>query len=170
MNVRRGIAILPLLALLATPAETFGQTQKKQASKKKAPPAAKKEPAAPDFRMEAGLLTDQLKLLERFLFVYGRLSASLEAADDRVEQNRKNKQQVVANIGSFRVGIEKVAREFQMRPELSRHYVRLLSAAEGIGQAEAHATAGRFEPAGRVLVEVTHRLTDILAELQGPLK
>ncbi len=169
-EIRRALIVLLGMTLLA-PAGWSAQTKPAAKSQKKRPPATKKAPPPPapvGFTDEARLLAEQLKLMNRFLYVYGRISAGLETADDRVELTKKNKASAVASIAAFRPAIEKVQVAFEQRPELQRQYLRLGAATDGVNQAEKLAASGQFDKAGRMMIEVAQRLADVLADMPGP--
>lgn len=158
--------VLLVVMALAAPG-AWAQQRPASKAQKKRPPATKKAPdppPPPDLRAEAAQLGDQLKLLVRFVYLYGRISPGLETADDKVERSRENKSRVVANINNVRAGLEKLQADFHARPELQRHSLKLQPAIETAAQAERLASSGKFDEAGRTLIQVAHRLIDILAE------
>ena len=55
---------------------------------------------------------------------------------------------------------------FRNTPELQRYYVKLVGSAAGAADAEAQAAAGHFDQAGRTLLGVVNRLTDVLVAMQ----
>jgi hypothetical protein len=55
---------------------------------------------------------------------------------------------------------------FRTTPELERFSIRLSGVALGAANAEQQAAANRLDAAGRSLLEVINRLTDVLQEMQ----
>lgn len=164
----KGALIVAAALALALPPQVLAQAAK--SSHRKAPAAAKRAGAVPP--VEAVRAADQLKLLLRFLYLYGRVSNGLELAEEQarkgqvgpavVEKNKQNKASVVSNIANIRAGLDKLAEEFHASPKLQREYLRLLSATEAVGKAEQLAQASRFDEAGRALVALAERLADLL--------
>lgn len=165
------LAVLMLAAALAAPA--FPQA-KQPASGKKSQKAQKTSPT--DLRAEAAQGAQQLKLLIRFLYLYGRISTGLETADEQARrgeitpqqqaQIQKNKADVAANISSLRTGLEKLAQSYHSNERLQRQYLRVLAASEMAAKAEELANANRFDEAGRMLLGVADRLADLLVEVR----
>lgn len=173
--MRRTILLFLLLCAALTPA--ISQERSTQAApQKKRPTASARRPAA-DFRAEAALVAEQLKLLTRFLYLYGRISTGLEAADEQAKKGdlpeallaktRENKASVTENIRGIRAGLEKLERSFHSDPRLHRSYLKLLGASEAAARAEQLATANRFDEAGRLLVGVAERLADLTIEVRS---
>jgi hypothetical protein len=121
-------------------------------------------------------VAEQLKLLTRFIYVYGKISNGLETADEQAKrgqtnqalqaQTQQNKAGVVANIDGLRVGLDKLERSFQANPQLQRQYLKLSGSAAAITNAAQLAAANRFDEAGRVLLGVAERLADVMVEMR----
>jgi hypothetical protein len=89
-----------------------------------------------------------------------------EASPTLVEQTKQSKAAVRANIQSVREGLDKLEIEFRTTPELQRYYIRLAGVAAGAASAEDLAAANQFDAAGRKLLDVINRLTDVLFEMR----
>lgn len=164
------LSLLFALPLPALPQERSGPSK----AQKQPTPALKRAP--PDLRVQATQVAEQLKLLTRFLYLYGRISAGLEAADEQARRgetseallakHRQNKASVAANINDLRAGLEKLEQGFHANPRLHRQYLKLLRASEVAVSAEQLAAANRFDEAGRALVGVAERLADLAVDVR----
>lgn len=121
-------------------------------------------------------VADQIKTLTKFIYILGGVAKGLEGVDDAarrneaspaiLEQSKKNKLQVKTNIQSVREGLDRLESEFSSNMELRRYYTRLAGVAAGAAKAEELAAANQFDRAGRTLLEVVSRLTDVLLEMR----
>lgn len=119
---------------------------------------------------------DQIKVLTRFLFLLGGISKGIEAADAaarageatpaQVEQTERSKAAVKDSLRNVREGLDKLEIDFRTNPDLLRYYTRLAGVASGAATAEDQAAANQFEQAGRSLLAVVNRLTDVLLEMR----
>lgn len=88
-----------------------------------------------------------------------------EASTSIIEQAKKNKATVRSSIQSIREGLDQLETQFRMTPELQRYYMKLAGSAAGAATAEDQAAANQFDRAGRSLLGVVNRLTDVLLEM-----
>jgi hypothetical protein len=127
-------------------------------------------------RAGAGRVAEQIKTLTRFIYLLGGVAKGLEGVDDAVrrneaspailEQAKRNKQTVRTSIQSVRDGLDRLESEFSSTPELRRYYTRLAGVAAGAAAADEQAAANQFDRAGRTLLDVVNRLTDVLLEMR----
>jgi hypothetical protein len=113
--------------------------------------------------------------LTRFIYLLGGVAKGIEQTDEAirrqnaspaiVEQNRRNKATVVSSIRSFREALDKLEIDFRGTPELQRYYIKIAGVAAGAADAEELAAANQFDRAGRALLDVANRLTDVLLEM-----
>ena len=82
------------------------------------------------------------------------------------EKNQQNKTAVKASITGFRESLDKLEIDFRTTPELQPYYIKLAGVASGAADAEALAAAQQFDPAGRKLLDVINRLTDVLVAMR----
>lgn len=175
--MQRILALL-LAASLATvilfPGTSSGQTRKRTTTKSSRSTAA---PKASEIQREgATRVADQIKILTKFIYVLGGVAKGLEGVDDAtkrneaspavVEQTQRNKQQVRASIQTLREALDKLEIDFRSTPELQRYYISLAGVAEGAATAEDQAAANKFDQAGRSLLGVVNRLTDVLLAMR----
>jgi len=158
-----------LLLAMAAPAQT-----RKRTTKPPDPPASAK-PTETELAAAAAVKTDgatrvanQIKNLTTFLYLLGGVARSLETLDAAAKNGQpsptieKNKAQLRQSFTDFRVGLDALEVHFRSKPELQGYYTKLVGSASGAADAEAQATAGRFSDAGRTLIGVVGRLTDVL--------
>ena len=124
----------------------------------------------------AGRVADQIKTLTRFIFVLGGVAKGLEGVDDAasrneaspavIEQAKQNKLTVRTSIRKVREGLDQLESDFSSNIELRRYYTKLAGVAAGAAAAEEQAAANQFDKAGRSLLDVVNRLTDVLLEMR----
>jgi hypothetical protein len=78
------------------------------------------------------------------------------------EQQRRNKATLKSSLQSVREGLDKLEIQFRTTPELQPYYIKLAGVAAGAASAEDLAAANQYDRAGRSLLEVVNRLTDVL--------
>ena len=168
------LAATLLAAIIAFPGNGIAQTRKRTASKptRSAPPAKGNEVQ----REGATRVAEEIKRLTKFIYLLGGIANGLEGVDDAarrneasptvLEQAQKNKQTVRASIQTLRERLDKIEIDFRATPELQRYYISLAGVAEGAATAEDLAAANKFDQAGRRLLEVINRLTDVLLAMR----
>jgi len=85
-----------------------------------------------------------------------------EATPALVQKNAESKATVKSSIQNFRVRLDKLETDFRATPELQPFYIKLAGSAAGAATAEEQAAASQFDRAGRTLLGVINRLTDVL--------
>ncbi|MDQ1637214.1 MAG: hypothetical protein QOF62_553 [Pyrinomonadaceae bacterium] len=168
------IAALLMIAVVIFPVTSFAQTRKRTTTKSSRSSAA---PKAADAELAgAQRVADQIKVLTRFIYLLGGVAKGLESDDiaaqhnelspSLLEQAKNNKARVRGNIQSVREGLDKLEIDFRTTPELQRYYIKLAGVASGAANAEDQAAANQFDKAGRTLLDVVNRLTDVLLEMR----
>ena len=172
------IPALLLAASLATvilfPSTGFAQTRKRTTTKASRPSTPLKASEAQ--REGATRVAAQIKNMTRFIYVLGGVAKGLESVDDAakrneastaiMEQNQRYKQQVRASIQTMREALDKLEIDFRSTPELQRYYIGLAGVAQGAATAEDLAAVNKFDQAGRSLLGVVDRLTDVLLAMR----
>ncbi len=163
-----GICIVILFSTAAV-AQTRNRATKKPATKTTTSTAD----AAAAVRTEgATKVATQIKYLSTFLFLVGGVARGIEAIDAQANAgqpsptNEKNKAQLRARFTDFRVAMDSLEVYFRSTPELQPYYTKLVGSASGAADAEAQATAGQFNQAGKTLLGVVGRLTDVLLAMR----
>ena len=160
-----------LIATILIPTTTLGQTRGRRT-----PPARSTSSLADKRTIGAGRVAEQIKTLTRFIYVLGGVGKGLEGVDDAVrrneaspailEQAKQNKLTVRASIRKVREGLDQLESEFSSSMDLRRYYTKLAGVAAGAAAAEEQAAANQFDRAGRSLIDVVNRLTDVLLEMR----
>lgn len=167
--------VLTLLVIFLVPTTLFAQ--KKPAPRTRRTPAAPAPaPEAVNFTEAANKVAEQLKLVSRFIYVYGKVANGLELAEEQAKRgetspaitarNQQAKQSTVANIAALKAGIDKVALELKSNERLQVQYLKLTGASDAVSNAEQLATAGRFDDAGKSLVLAVERLAETIIALR----
>ncbi len=165
---------LPLLALLIItifmPVQLSAQTRRRTRPR---PPTQTATQRAQAVRTTgATRVADQIKVLSRFIYLLGGVAKGLEAGDEAARRNeaspavlqqaQQNKVTVRTSIKNVREGLDKLEIDFRVTPELQPYYIKLAGVAAGAATAEQQAESNQFDAAGRSLLGVINRLTDVL--------
>ena len=172
--MKRTIALLITL-IVVSPIGTAGQTRKR--STKRAPSRSTSTAAKSSAALRAGKtrVADQVKNLTRFIYLLGSVAKGLEQTDAAISRNeaspaivervKKSKASVTNSLQAVREGLDKLEMDFRTTPELQPYYIKLAGVAAGAAKAEEQAAASQYDQAGRSLLEVVNRLTDVLVEM-----
>lgn len=172
--MHRIIAFL-IATVFLFPVTSFSQTRKRTTTKST---RSSSTPKGSEIQRDgAKRVADQIKILTRFIYLLGGVAKGLEAFDDDaargnenssavIEQVKKNKLSVRTSIQSVRDGLDQLELHFRTTPELQRYYIKLAGSAAGASNADDQAAANQFDKAGRTLLEVVNRLTDVLLEMR----
>ncbi len=165
-------AAMCLLVILWTAAPAPAQTR----TRRTAPASSQRRKATPATRLDqtrfnaqrlelAGLSKD----LTRFLYLYGRLSKDLEltaAQSGSADAASQAKAGLIRSIGDMRDRLDQLEGHFRFEEGLRTQYQTLQGVSASADQAAQLAAANRFDQAGRALLEVANKLTDVLLEMQ----
>ena len=160
------LAACLLLASLATDTHAQSRTRRAPAQRRgTAPRTTLDQTQANAARIK---LSDQIKNLTRFIYLYGRISKDLETVSSQAESAevaRRTKSALLSNFANLRDGLDQLERQFRFTPGLERNYQKLQGVAAKVEQAESLAAANQYDRAGRQLVDVVTQLTDVLLEM-----
>ena len=173
---------LACLLLLLQPADAMAVQTRSRRNTTRRPAAtttrAKKPTAASTSTLnEARIrLTDELKTLTRFLYLYGRTSIGVESNEKQAREGgevspqaqailNRSRTTVLDSLGNIRDRLDKLELYFRTTPGLEQHYTRLSGVAATAATAEQRAGAGQLDTAGRSLIEVASQLADVLLEM-----
>jgi hypothetical protein len=166
--------ILALVIALFLPLSASSQTRKR--TSRKAPAEASKPQPAAVVLAGATEVANQIKTLTRFIYVLGGVARGIEQTESAVRrqeaspaivaQLQKDKATVKQSLQSVREGLDKLEIKFRSTPDLNRYYTDLIGSAAGAAAAEDQAAAGHLDQAGRSLLGVINRLTDVLLEMK----
>jgi hypothetical protein len=163
-------AAVCLLLIICAAADAPAQTRTRRST------TPKRRTPAPATRLDqtrynaqrlelAGLSKD----LTRFLYLYGRLSKDLEltgAQAGAADATNQTKAGLIRSIGDMRDRLDKLESQFRFAEGLQTQYQTLRGVSASADQAAQQAAANRFDQAGRTLLEVANKLTDVLLEMQ----
>jgi hypothetical protein len=168
-----------IVCLMLLPASALAQTRRRTTNtsgNKRSTRAAAAQPATDVVRAGAARVADQIKNLTRFLYLLGGVARGIETADDAArrgqassavqEQTARSKETVRTSLQNVREGLDKLETDFRAAPELQRYYIKLAGSAAGAATAEEQAAGGQYDQAGRSLLGVVNRLTDVLLEMR----
>jgi hypothetical protein len=113
----------------------------------------------------AGLSKD----LTRFLYLYGRLSKDLELTASQsgsADAAGQAKAGLIQNVQAMRDRLDQLESHFRFEQALSAQYQTLRGVSASAEQAAQQVSANRFDQAGRTLLDVANKLTDVLLEMQ----
>jgi hypothetical protein len=164
-------AAVCLLILTCVSALAPAQTRTRRST-----PQRRRTPAAPSSQLDqtrfnaqrlelAGLSKD----LTRFLYLYGRLSKDLELTGSQTgsaDATNQTKAGLIRSIGDMRDRLDQLEGRFRFEAGLRTQYQTLQGVSASAEQAAQQAAANRFDQAGRTLLDVANKLTDVLLEMQ----
>jgi hypothetical protein len=182
-NILRRFYLVAIACLLLMPASALAQSRQRTTRTRNTRPANSQRTTGSETDNFAQARTagatrvaDQIKNLTRFIYLLGGVAKSIEAADAAaqrneasaavIEQTQKSKATVKTSLQNVREGLDKLEIDFRAQPELQRYYTRLAGVAAGAAAAEEQATAGQYDQAGRALLGVVNRLTDVLLDMR----
>ena len=173
--------LIVIVCLLLISTAAFAQTRKRNTtSRRGSQPSTTANAEAQriaTIRTEgATKIANQIKNLSQFLYLLGGVAKGIEDLDRAaksgqgsptvLQQNEKNKATLKASFGDFRAGLDQLEVYFRTTPELQNYYVKLVGSAQGAADAEALAGTGQYNQAGRTLLTVVSRLTDVLVAMR----
>jgi len=165
--------ILVLVCLLLLSTSTLSQTRSRTARRgtQAARPSAE-QAGAEAKTVAATKIADQIKNLTRFVYLLGGVAKGIESVDESarkneasptaLQQNEQNKATVKNSLRNVREGLDQLEIYFRATPGLQDYYLKLAGSASGAATAEDQAAAGHFDQAGRTMLGVVNRLTDVL--------
>jgi len=168
-TLKRTTITLLTLILLA-PSTAFSQTRNRSSSRQKPTAATATQRVAQVRTQGATRVADQIKNLTKFMYILGGVTSSMAAVEEAArkagtspaDQTAQSKALVKGTIQNIREGLDKLEIDFRATPELQPYYIKLAGVAAGAASAEEQAAASKFDAAGRQLLNVVNRLTDVL--------
>jgi hypothetical protein len=179
IKVQRTLALLfaaSLSLVLLFPSLGDAQTRKRSSAAKSSRVTTPPPKTAEVTRAGATRVADEIKRLTKFIYLLGGIAKGLEGVDDAarrneaspavLEQTQRSKQTVRSSIQTLREDLDKLETDFRATPELQRYYIGLAGVAQGAATAEDLAAQNKFDLAGRNLLGVINRLTDVLLAMR----
>jgi hypothetical protein len=163
-------AVLTCLMLLGSAPHSSAQTRTRRSTpqRRRAPAASASSLDQTKFNAVRLQLAGLNKDLTRFLYLYGRLSKDLELTGAQAESADvagRTKAGLLESVGSMRDRLDQLEGQFRFTKGLERQYQMLQGVSRRADEAAQHVSANRYDQAGRVLLEVSNRLTDVLIEM-----
>ena len=164
------LTLVLLATIIICPAAASAQTRRRASTPR---PAPKPSVTVTVVRNQgAQRVGDQIKHLTKFIYLLGGAAKGLETVDEAVRRNeaspavlqqaQQNKTTVRTSIRNVREGLDKLEIDFRSTPELQPYYIKLAGSAAGAATAEQQAANNQFDAAGRSLLNVVNRLTDVV--------
>jgi hypothetical protein len=172
--MKKFIVAICMLVLVST--ATLAQTRSRR-TRAKATPRQNSAQANAEARTNgATKVAEQIKNLTRFVYLLGGVAKGIEQVEEAarrneaspaaLDQNSRNKATVKESLQNVREGLDQLEISFRSTPELQQYYLKLAGSAAGAATAEDQAAAGRFDQAGRTMLGVVNRLTDVLLAMR----
>jgi hypothetical protein len=168
--------IIALLCVALLPVTAFSQKRRTTKRSPRATTTAAAQKDADAVREGATQLANQIKNLTRFIYVLGGIAKGLEQADGAIRRKEasatiiasteESKAKVRASLQDVRAGLDKLEIDFRSTPTLVAYYYKLAGVADGAAKAEQLGAANQFDQAGRTLLGVVNRLTDVLLDMK----
>lgn len=169
------IVLACLITLSAS--SVFGQTRKRTTTSRRSRPASTKNTnETTSAATVATRVAEQIKSIGRFLYLYGPISKDLAAAEATAQGSeqstaasdtlQRNKAKLREAFHNYRVQMDELETTFSGSSELRPYYTKLLGVAASAAQAEESVAASRYDQAGRSLLDIMNRLTDVLVDMQ----
>lgn len=161
--------------MVLTASSVYGQTRRRTTTSRRSRPAStRNQGAAVPTNTVAARVAEQIKSIGRFLYLYGPISKDLSANETLAQQSaaaadtlQRNKAKLREAFHNYRTQMDELETTFSSSSELRPYYTKLLGVSASAGQAEDAVSASRYDQAGRSLLEVMNRLTDVLVDMQA---
>lgn len=164
--IAAALCALLIVSATTTHAQTRTRRSVSTAQKRRAPAASPADTARTNaVRLQLANLS---KDMTRFLYLYGRLSKDLEltaAQSGSADAANQARAGLVANVRAMRDRLDQLEGQFRFTQGLERQYQTLQGVSARADEAAQSVSAGRYDQAGRTLLEITTTLTDVLLEM-----
>ena len=160
-----------LALVFSTAADVTAQTRSRRSTtpQRRRPAASTSSPLdATRFNAQRLELAGLSKDLTRFLYLYGRLSKDLELTAAQPESSDaagRTKAGLLQSVNDMRDRLDQLEGRFRFTKGLESQYQSLQGVSRQADAAAANVSANRFDQAGRILVEVAGKLTDVLLDM-----
>lgn len=171
MKIIKTAFLLVLTFVLFTTAAT-AQRKKPSVKPSAAPPVTA---ASLEIRNGAEKVSIQIKNVSKFLYTLGGIAVRIEDVDHEAKAktvaratldiNAENKQRVMQAIRNLRAGIAALEVEFRTTPALTKYLIKINGITEISAETESLASAGNFSEAGKPLLALIEKLSDVLVAM-----
>ena len=163
--------LLTFPAAAAAPAQTRTRRSPASSSQRRWAPAPSAASRLDQTRFNAQRLelAGLSKDLTRFLYLYGRLSKDLELTGAQTgsgEAASQTKAGLIENMRAMRDRLDQLEGRFRFEQGLAAQYQTLRGVSASADQAAQQVSANQFDRAGRTLLDVASKLTDVLLDMQ----
>ena len=169
----RSIQLIVVASLLLIPGPINSQTRRRTSSPRPSPAGSN---LAQVRTAGATRVSDQVKNLTKFLYLYGGIGKDLIAVDQAVQRGEasqsaidkanQSKASVKRSLDNVRDGLDQLEVDFRTTPALQPYYIKLAGSASGAANAAQLADQGQYDRSGRALLDVVNRLTDVLLAIR----
>lgn len=178
--MKRILMLLLACSIALSASNVFCQTRRRTTAGRRSRAASTKNTSeTASAGAVAARVAEQIKSIGRFLYLYGPISKDLaanEAAAQGGQQSpgaaaadtlQRNKAKLREAFHNYRVQMDELETTFSGSSELRPFYTKLLGVAASAAQAEEAVASSRYDEAGRSLLDVMNRLTDVLVDMQA---
>ena len=168
--------VLTLALIVMMPATAFSQTRRRTTTRRGGSRSATSAPAPDAVRAGAQRVAEQIKSLGQFLYLFGPIAKDLQGDDaagrnDQLppaasEMQQRNKAKLREAFRTYRQNMDNLEATFSGSSELRQYYTQLLGVAARAAAAEEQVAAGRYDQAGKSMLDVMNRLTDALLAMR----
>jgi hypothetical protein len=162
------ISMVALIFSAAVPAQAQTRSRRSSTPQRRRNPAPSVGLDATRFNAQRLELAGLSKDLTRFLYLYGRVSKDLELTSAQAESSdvaRQTKARLLQTVSDMRDRLDQLEGHFRFVKGLETQYQSLQGVSRQADAAAQNVSANRFDQAGRILVEVSNKLTDVLLEM-----
>jgi hypothetical protein len=172
------IATPAIACLLILSGTALAQTRSRATTRRSTPATKSTVPTSVIEARTAGAtqVASRIKDLTKFIYLLGGIAKGIEQVDEAarkneasptaLQTNEQNKTTVKNSLRNVREGLDALEIYFRGTQGLEGYYLKLAGSASGAADAEAQAAAGHFDQAGRTLLGVIGRLTDVLLAMR----
>jgi hypothetical protein len=168
--IAAAVACLILTLPFPASAQTRTRTRRSSSSQRRTTPAKSPGLDATRFNAQRLELAGLSKDLTRFLYLYGRLSKDVELTGaqggDAADATGKTKAGLVNSVNAMRDRLNQLESHFRFAQGLEHPYQMLQGVSARADEAARDVASGRYDPAGRTLLDIATQLTDVLTEMQ----
>ena len=169
--MKRSIAAATACLILILPLSASAQTRTRRSSSSQRRTTSAKSPGleATRFNAQRLELANLSKDMTRFLYLYGRLSKDVEltgAQSESADAANKTKAGLIDSVNAMRDRLNQLESHFRFTQGLEHPYQMLQGVSARADEAARDVSAGRYDPAGRTLLDIATQLTDVLTEMQ----
>jgi hypothetical protein len=167
-RIAAAAACLALILSAAVLPQAQTRTRRTVTPQRRRPAASSTSLDATRFNAQRLELAGLSKDLTRFLYLYGRLSKDLELTAAQPESSDaagRTKAGLLQSVNDMRDRLDQLEGRFRFTKGLETQFQTIQGVSRQADAAAASVSANRFDQAGRILLEVSGKLTDALLEM-----